>query len=273
MEKELLRNIVNDDYNLPDGKDEFEAVQEVVGILGSTDAELRDELGYAVLNKWLLVKNLLNDKQLELLLEQALSQEMLFYKIGESESDGVFQRSFSSLLIALILHRDNRDEFLSKETYQQLITKIASYCQLEKDDRGYIEEKGWAHAPAHIADVIDECVKNRYTGINECELLWNALLSIMLNAAKVFDAEEDERISLAVAAMVDHKKVSISVLMGWLKEQEKFNGRDMIATNRRINYKHFLRSLYFRLNEKRLLGESREDLLTLEKKFNPFHSY
>ena len=273
MNKEQLQKIVSQDYNLPVGKDEFEAVQEVISILGSTDPELRDELGYSVLNRWLLTKDFLNNKQLEILLDQAFSEKMLFYKIGESNTDSVFLRSFSSLLIALLLIRDNRNEFLHMENYQQVITKVAAYCELEKDDRGYIEKKGWAHAPAHIADVIDECVKSRYTGIKECELLMNASLSLIQNGKEVFTAEEDERISLAVCSMVEQNKVPISILMEWLKKQDAINGRNMVSRNRRINFKHFLRCLYFRLEEKSLLSDSREDLLTLEKKFNPFHSY
>jgi hypothetical protein len=273
MKKEELRKIVNNDYNLPAGKDEYEAVQAVISILGSADAELRDELGYSVLNKWLLTKKYLNPKQLENLLDKALSNEMLFYKIGETKTNSVFLRSFTSLLIALILLRDNRDKFLGKETYQKVLESIQLYCHLEKDSRSYVEGKGWAHAPAHIADVVDECIKNRHTKLEECKLLWNALLSLIENATEVFIAEEDERMSLAVVAMVEQGKVPISVLIEWLNEKEELSGKDMISRNRSINFKHFLRCLYFRLSAKKLLGELDEDLLNIEEKFNPFHQY
>jgi hypothetical protein len=265
MNKEELRRIINDDYNLPDGKTEFGAIQDIIGILGSTDAELRDNLGYGVLNQWLLKKNFLNDEQLEILLDKALSEDMLFYNIGESGTDSVFLRSFSSLLIALILIRDNSNKFLNREKYEQMIEKIGSYCDLENDYRGYIEGKGWAHAPAHIADVIDECMKNSYTALNECSKLWNALLVLTEGASEVFKAEEDERISLAAVTMIELKKVQLPVFIEWLDKKEELIGRDITSKKRRINFKHLIRCLYFRLSEKELLGEMKKEFLSLEK--------
>lgn len=273
MDKDELRRIIKDDYNLPEGKTEHGAIQDIIGILGSTDAELRDTLGYGVLNQWLLKKNFLNNEQLEMLLEKGLSEDMLFYKIGESGTDSVFLRSFSSLLIALILLRDNRNKFLNREKYEQMLERICSYCDLEKDHRGYVEGKGWAHAPAHIADVIDECVKNTYSELNECAMLWNALLSLTENASEVFEAEEDERISLAAAAMIELRKVPLHVFIKWLNKKEELIGRDIPSMKSRINFKHLIRSLYFRLSEKGLLGDMEKEFLSLEKKFNPFHKY
>jgi hypothetical protein len=273
MEKEELRRITNDDYNLPEGKTEYGAIQDIIGILGSTDAELRDNLGYSVLSQWLLKKNFLNNEQLETLLDKALSEDMLFYKIGESGTDSVFLRSFSSLLIALILIRDNRNKFLSREKNEQMIERICSYCDLEKDYRGYIEGKGWAHAPAHIADVIDECMKNSYTALDECAKLWKALLSVTEDASEVFNTEEDERISLAAVTMIELKKVPLPVFIEWLDKKEELIGRDITSMKRRINFKHLIRCLYFRLSKKELLGEMKKEFLSLEKKFNPFHKY
>jgi Protein of unknown function (DUF2785) len=273
MDKEELRRIIDNDYKLPEGKTEYEAIKEIIDILGSTDAELRDNLGYGVLNHWLLKKNFLIEEQLEILLDKALSEDMLFYRIGKSGTDSVFLRSFSSLLIALILIRDNRNKFLSREKYEQMIERICSYCDLEKDYRGHIEGKGWAHAPAHIADVIDECMKNSYTGLNECSKLWNALLVLSEGASEVFEAEEDERISLAAVTMIELKKVQLPVFIEWLDKKEELIGRDITSMKRRINFKHLVRCLYFRLSKKELLGEMKMEFLSLEKKFNPFHKY
>ena len=38
--------------------------------------------------------------------------------------------------------------------------KLISYVNREKDVRGYVREKGWAHCMAHVADAFDELVKN-----------------------------------------------------------------------------------------------------------------
>ncbi|MFH5779929.1 DUF2785 domain-containing protein [Heyndrickxia oleronia] len=268
MLKEQLYEIIRHNYALPKGLDEFEAVQQVIGVLGSTDAEVRDELGYRILANWLLRKNFLTGSQLSILLEQAISDDMLFFKIGEAESDHVFKRTFSALLIALILIRDNREEFLGEAAFFQALERINLYCRLEKDYRSYVEGKGWAHGPAHISDAIDECVRHRFTGLDECSKLWEGLLHLIDGAPHVYDAEEDERITIPIIAMVESGKVPFSTLCRWLERIELPAEKDLISMTRRINIKHFIRCLIFGLLGKGL-GKV-EDLIIIERKFNPF---
>jgi hypothetical protein len=270
MNKEDLRKIVENNYEVPDGLSEYEAVQQVVGVLSSPDGELRDELGCTVLSKWLLKKKLLNNLQLTELLEQATSRDMFFYKIGESDTDSVFLRTFSSLLIALILIRDNEEHFLSSVTFHLNMKRLINYCELEKDYRSYVEGKGWAHGPAHVADALDECVRSRYTAYNECEQLWIGLLTLLKNAPNVFDAEEDERIATAVIAMIELEKVSISTLCDWLSTVEAPIEYDLQEEVKRKNYKMFIRCLYMRLREKNLLGAEENRLFEIQHQFNRF---
>ncbi|MGE8204586.1 DUF2785 domain-containing protein [Heyndrickxia sp. NPDC080065] len=270
MLKDKLYEIMNNDYALPEGLNEFEAVQQVIAVLGSTDAELRDNLGYHVLAKWLLDKKFLTNEQLEKVLEQAISKDLLLHKIGEVDSDSVFQRTFSSLLIALILIRDNRDPFLSEISFRNAMDRIIIYCELEKDYRSYIEGKGWAHGPAHISDAIDECVQSRFTGMADCESLWNSLMKLLINAPQVFDAEEDERIATAVTTMVETGKVSIPTLCHWLGKVVLPEKKDIPSMNQRINFKHFLRSLIIRLQTKGLISREEHSLIEIERTFNTF---
>lgn len=270
MLKEDLYKIVQHHYALPAGLSEYEAVQQIIGVLGSTDPELRDQLGYTILSKWLVDKNLLTTEQLEEILDEAISENMLFHRIGEAGTDSIFLRSFSSLLIALILIRDNRDNFLSEASFRHVMDNILAYCQLEKDYRSFVPEKGWAHAPAHISDVIDECVHNRFTSKDDCKMMWNALLVLLENAPYVFDAEEDERIATAVTSMVVSNKVSIETLIDWLEELVVPIGKDLLSMYRQINMKHFIRSLSSRLHAKKLVIDESSRLIAVEHRFNPF---
>lgn len=269
MNKQTLRAIIDNEFALPAGADEYEAVKQVVGVLGSTDPELRDEYGYTVLHKWLTDKNFLTHEQLKQLLDDAISQEKLFFGIGNRESDTVFLRTFSALLIALILRRDNREEFLDEIYVRKVMNSLVSYCQQEKDLRGYVDTKGWAHAAAHISDAIDECVCNRYMGLEDCKLTWSGLLSLIENAPFVYGAEEDERIATAVTSMVESGKVSFPVLCAWVMEIEVPKRYELRTFYRRINYKNLIRSLFIRLRHKGLLLDERQ-LFAVEQRFNRY---
>jgi hypothetical protein len=269
MLKEELSKIVSNDFDLPDGVTECSAVQLVIGALGSTDPVFRDELGYTILQNWLHEKNILSGEELTELLLQAISHDMLFYKIGEKESDDVFLRSFSALLIALILIRDNREGFLTEEVFRLVMISLVTYCAQEIDVRGYVEGKGWAHAAAHVSDAIDECVRSRFTDKDDCKVLWSGLLSIIYNCDVVFQAEEEERIATPLIAMVETGKVPLDVLVNWFKKVELPQGQDIQLRYRRINVKHLTRSLYMRFATKGLIDAERDRLLTLERRFNP----
>jgi hypothetical protein len=272
--------IQKNDYRIPEGLDEFEAVKLVISSLSSPNGEIRDDLGYTILVKWLIKEHILNGNQLKNILKQAISDDMLYFKIGESETDSVFQRSFSSLLIALVLVRDNQEQFLSKEDFIKTLYRLVEYCKLEKDFRSFVNGKGWAHAPAHISDALDECVRSRYADLSECKVLWKSLQTLIENAPHVFDAEEDERIATPVIAMVELKKVSFTELLQWLQKIDihQLNNEPDDATERyakltkKVNFKHLIRCLYLRMKEKSLIGkEEEESLFELEHKFNPHY--
>lgn len=276
MNKEQLKVIAANNYALPERENHYDSVKKIVELLGSADPELRDELAMTILSKWLLEVNILTPEQLTELLNRAISDEMLFNKIGEKETDSVFLRSFSSLLIALILYRDNNDEFLSQTTYQSVLERLVTYCEQENDFRGIVEEKGWAHSAAHISDAIDECARSRYAEFAECRKIWTGLFSLLDRSPHVFNSEEDERIATAVTAIIELEKVPFGIILDWLSEIDTTPSSLSYTQQlyRRINIKHFLRSVYFRLEQKELLDEEEKQLfLAIEHTFNPhFHN-
>lgn len=85
----------------------FELALEMVTHIGSPDPQLRDELIYSTFSHW-IEEGVLSPEQLQELLAIALDDQHLFYRIGESGTDSVFTRSFSVLLLPLILilHRN-----------------------------------------------------------------------------------------------------------------------------------------------------------------------
>ena len=80
--------------------------------IGSTDPELRDDLIYRTFVR-LIHGSYLTPKKMTYITEICL--ENLFLSIGERDSDSVFTRSFSALVIALILEKDREQSFLDHE--------------------------------------------------------------------------------------------------------------------------------------------------------------
>lgn len=126
-------------------EDQTHLVQSMMLHIGSLDSELRDNLIYGSFYELIHEKNLLEHSLLTELLEDSLNN-LLCKGIEESESDLVFTRTFTSLLIALILFRDNADDFLSQKKIADCKDKVLAYLAAEKDVRGYVPVKGWAHS-------------------------------------------------------------------------------------------------------------------------------
>ncbi len=171
--------------------------------IGSTNSELRDNLIYGSFYDWILEKNLLDHSRLTELLDFSLNN-LLCKGIEEHESDLVFTRTFTSLLLALILFRDHQDDFLSQHKLDDCKDKLLAYLAAEKDVRGYVTGKGWAHSVAHVSDAIDELVKNpkisKETYVDFLHALWN----MILRNDYVFIHNEDERLLVPILTMLEH---------------------------------------------------------------------
>lgn len=84
-------------------------IDKMLDNIGSVDPELRDTLIFNTFGK-LISEDYLTIKQMRYILEVCLSQ--LFLEIGQKENDSVFTRSFSSLVIGIILEKDREKRFL-----------------------------------------------------------------------------------------------------------------------------------------------------------------
>lgn len=241
-------------FNIPEiikNKDLNTLIKQMVQHIGSTDAVLRDKLIYTSFY-YLIKQDYLNHQQMKYLIETCLDQNHLFLDIGSTNDDSVFTRAFSTLVIALILGKDREERFLSEETVLQAIDSSIQYLQKEKDTRGYVEEKGWAHSIAHGADLLDEAVKHpllELTLANEClDTIGNC---IFRETAYIDD--EDERLIFAITALLE-KGMDENLLKNWIIglsneviEIKNTSGYSPSFFRRNTNLNQFLKSLYFRL--------------------------
>ncbi len=84
------------------------------GNIGPVDPELRVDLTYMVLANWIM-DDVYDTDELKQLLNICLDDNHLHYKIGQTESDSVFTRTFSALILAVLFLKDNKKR-LSRTT-------------------------------------------------------------------------------------------------------------------------------------------------------------
>ncbi len=228
----------------------FEVALAMVHYIGTTDAELRDNLIAGAFYDWVLEQALFTETQLEQLLGLAVDSEHLFYQMGEQGTDSVFTRSFSMLMLPLLLivHREKRP-FLSKSQVLGVKTAVLYYLASEQDLRGYVEGSGWAHAIAHAADALDDLAQASELEKAELLELLEGIRGAMCRQERPFTHEEDERMVTAVLAVLGRDLISVEEWASWLNSflEHSQTEEDSPTNYQRLNAKTFLRSLYFRV--------------------------
>ncbi|KGP71301.1 DUF2785 domain-containing protein [Pontibacillus yanchengensis] len=229
----------------------YTLIEQMLHHIGSTDAELRDNLIYSTFGNFIMGEAL-TIQQIEYVMHTCLREDFLFFRIGENEGDGVFTRSFSSLVIALILEKDRATYYLPRQLANRAILQSIQYLYKEQDVRGYVDQKGWAHSIAHGADLLEASIRHP---LFELELAESCLESIeaCLFKGKVYIDDEDERLLIAMEALID-RGLDEKVLTDWistisirLQQLEKQEGHTISFFRQKTNVMNFLKSLYFRL--------------------------
>jgi Protein of unknown function (DUF2785) len=227
-----------------------ELLPAMLRLIGSTDSNLR-ELIYSSLSTWIFDGHFTAD-ELQTLLQQALDDEHLFYKLGEENTDSVFTRAFSVLLIPPILGLHRKEPFLKPDTLHDTLERVADYLRSEKDLRGYVRGKGWAHAVAHTADALDEFVQCTELGRDDLQTILELIAEIISTTKSVYICGEDERLAFAVTNAFKRAELSKADKEGWPQSFTPLVNKagetpDPEGYQSFINIKHFLRTLYFSL--------------------------
>ncbi len=246
VNKQFLRSIAENNYEIPQNIDAYDFAQALLVNLGSPDGELRDELSYMILASGIIDKGLLTPEQTNEFLTIALDTQHLFYHIGEVNTDAVFMRSFSNLIIAAILYIDARNPLITEQVVQHAKMALLTYAEQEKDWRGYVEGKGWAHAMAHLADALDECAQNAYMTPEDRQDILQTVRRLAQLAEPLYH-EEDMRLATAAQHIIIGKEVPDTFVDDWLELCFVERGSDVRAWMSATNVKNFLRSLYFLL--------------------------
>jgi len=256
--KEKLNQIKADNYAIHDSENILPIAFSMMQYIGCVDPELRDELIYSTFLKW-TVNRVFTAEQMSQLLKISLNESHLFYKIGEQNTDSVFTRTFSLLIIPLAFELDSQTEFLTQEETIDIKNKVVQYLELEKDVRGYVVGKGWAHSTAHAADALDDIAKSRYMNHDELMEILHAIKSRVCIKNNTYINGEDDRMATAMMSVIKRNLIADNEIVKWIKsfgEIEK-TGNYPEEHHLIMNTRNLLRSLYFQL-----LSQSSSNMFT-----------
>jgi hypothetical protein len=195
------------DRSLPD------LTTELTTMLGSTDPVERDEIAYPVLATW-IGEGVYDD------LLAGLGDGMtagLVRGLGESGTDTVFRRSFSALVLAECIARDNAESLLPAAKILDWGDRVSGWLVRERDVRGFVPGSGWAHALAHGADALGVLARSPHLGTTELTVLLDVLADRVLEpTATPLCSGEPDRLARATMAVFRRRLVPLRIIEPWL---------------------------------------------------------
>lgn len=276
-DREFWQNIIANHYAIPDEADLLELTDELLDYLASPDPELRDTFAYNILSRWLAIYRYHNTEQLLVMTHWLLEQ--VDKGIGEIDTDTVFLRSYSIAMLALIVYRDIKEHFMSKEDISLILDTAQSYLLYEKDLRPYDPEKGWINAIASVSGLLRYLAMHELTtGEQLQDILATVLQKVCQSAEQAFDHDEDDRLARVVIPVMIHSDLIRIEYTGWLAQFKLWltthDTAGQYDANHNATYqniKRFLRALHMQMLLTPRLSESAEsaqvDLLDVIRDF------
>jgi hypothetical protein len=201
-------------FEVPSDRPLDDLTAELTTMLGSTRPEVRDGTAYPALATW--IDNGVYD---DLLL--GLGDGMvtgLSVGLGESGTDTVFRRSFSALIVAECLERDNDQHLLPGGKVMEWGDRLATWFLAEQDTRGFVPEKGWAHAVAHGADALGALGESPHLAGPELAVLLDVLAERLLQQPpdSPLASGEPDRMVHAAMRILRRNALGLDVLEPWV---------------------------------------------------------
>ncbi|MEP7015991.1 MAG: DUF2785 domain-containing protein [Verrucomicrobiota bacterium] len=209
------KSIVEHQFEVPANESAGALALEVADLAASTDPALRDGCGYDILARWIYQDHRLGPAELEVLRKKLIPA--MTGHIGEFGNDSIFSRSFSGLYMSLLAAEDLQKPFMSPDAFKEtLATGLRCYAG-EKDLRGYVPVKGWAHATAHVADLLKFLSRNEKLSVEQQNQIVAAIMQRCRTTGLVFTWGEDARMAAALLSLVNRKDFDASSFEKWFQ--------------------------------------------------------
>jgi len=248
MSTAYWNRVRTDEMAVPTDRPLADLTAELTTMLGSTDPVERDEIAYPILATW-IGAGVYDD------LLSGLGDGMaagLTQGLGEVGTTSVFRRSFSALVLAVCIHRDNDASLLPGDKLLEWGDRVTGWLVREQDTRGFVPGQGWAHAVAHGADVLDELAASPHFRLNELTVLLDVIADRVLSpTTAVFGCGEPDRLAMAAMSVFRRRLVPLRIIEPWLARiaaaatDRRRTGQDPFLTTG--NPEAFLRSLHLQV--------------------------
>ncbi|NYD41210.1 DUF2785 domain-containing protein [Nocardioides panaciterrulae] len=236
---------------------------ELTRMLGSADPADRDGTAYPTLATW-IDRGVYDD------LLAGLGDGMaagLQVGLGERGTDSVFRRSFSVLVLAECIARDNGRPLLPGGKILEWGDRIATWLLRERDLRGHVTGSGWAHAVAHGADALGTLAESPHLNTPELTVVLDVIADrVLLPVDTLFTSGEPDRLARATMKVLRRNLVPERVLEPWIARvaaaagtRASYDDRDPFLVGG--NAQAFLRALHLQLALGPRPPEVRADLL------------
>ncbi|MGB3535730.1 MAG: DUF2785 domain-containing protein [Microcoleaceae cyanobacterium] len=220
MNAAYLKSIIENRFVVSNHDKVTQLTPTLLNNLGAVEWELRD-YSYMILSSWIwgwYDCTYYNNEELLQLAERAKSNIKI--GLGEGESDGVFLRTYSILLLNDLTDYDRLHPYLEEKEIRARLELYLTYLEKEQDLRGYVSpEKGWAHGIAHVADSLYILSRSSYLNSSDLIRLLNAISSKLRQpVSSVYLHSEEERLAKAAVIICQQNLLTIEQISTWIKQ-------------------------------------------------------
>lgn len=236
---------------------------ELTAMLGDPDPDRRMGIAYPTLATW--IRHGVYDDLLAGLGDGMAAG--LTVGLGEAGTDSVFRRSFSVLVLGSCLERDNHHPLVPPAKILEWGDRVVTWLLRERDLRGFVPDKGWAHAVAHGADALGSLARSAHVGTPEQTVILDVIADrVVAHTDALFTHGEPDRLAAATMAVLRRNLVPLAVVEPWVGRiaavaalrSEDRSGDPYLLTG---NAEAFLRALHLQLALAPSPPEIRSDLL------------
>lgn len=248
MPSGFWEQVVADGLSVPADRSLVEMTEELTRMLGDPDPDIRDGIAFPTLATW-IDEGVYDD--LLVGLGDGMSHGLDF-GLGLTQDDSVFRRSYAALVLTECIDRSTTADLAGAEVVLRWGDRLMGWLARERDLRGFVEGKGWAHALAHGADGLAALARSPHVGRLELTVILDVIADRLLAETDAYwTCGEEDRLALATVQVLQRNVLDLDVLEPWVaRVAAAAQERGSTRTNPfRVagNVQAYLRSLHLQL--------------------------
>lgn len=213
MSESYWLKVMQSGMRVPADRSLDEATVDLVDMLGSPNPRWREDLAYPLLATW-IGKGVYDDVLAGL--GDGLTPG-LEIGLGTAGDLAILRRSYSALLLAEVIDRDNSCQLLPATTVLAWGDRAASWYVRERDERAWLPEHGWAYAIVHGADLLSVLARSRHFGRLELTVLLDVIADRALTATSYpWRHAEADHLAFAIMTVLHRNALDLAMIEPWL---------------------------------------------------------